>query len=359
MPLPGRLRVLFLPSYATSNPYQRELARALRDRGVRVVYAGAPPHHPLPILSGWVRRHRPRVVHLHWTHQYLGGAEVTPGRLHRARFLGQLRLLRWLGVRLVWTIHNVGSHEGDRSPVEMAVHRRLFELCDAVICHCEAAAKSAAEAYELDPELRRRLHVIPHGNYIGVYPNTVSRSEARSRLGLPADARVLLFIGAVRAYKGLEELLAAFRTLDEPDVRLVLAGSPRRPSDAVRVVAAAAGDSRVTVRLEFIPEGELQVLLNAADVVVLPFRDVLTSGSMVLAMSFGRAIVAPSMGCLPDTLAADGGVLYDPDDPKGLVTALRTALTADLEAMGARNLDRARELDWGPIAEATAQLYRA
>lgn len=323
-----------------------------------MVYAGAPPHHPLPILAGWLRRHRPRVVHLHWTHQYLGGADVTPGRLRRARFLGQLRLLHWLGVRLVWTVHNLGSHEGDRSPAEMAVHRLLFELCDAVICHCEAAAGSVAEAYELDPELRRRLHVIPHGNYIDVYPNTLSRAEARSRLGLPEGARVLLFIGAVRAYKGIEELLAAFRTLDEPNARLVVAGSPRRPSDAARVVAAAA-DPRVTVRLEFIPEEDIQVLLNAADAVVLPFRDVLTSGSMALAMSFGKAVVAPRLGCLPDTLPADGGVLYDPNEPNGLANALRTALTADLEAMGARNLDRARELDWGPIAEATAQLYRA
>jgi glycosyltransferase involved in cell wall biosynthesis len=115
----------------------------------------------------------------------------------------------------------------------MAVHRLLFELCDAVICHCEAAAGSVAEAYELDPELRRRLHVIPHGNYIDVYPNTLSRAEARSRLGLPEGARVLLFIGAVRAYKGIEELLAAFRTLDEPNARLVVAGSPRRPSDRI------------------------------------------------------------------------------------------------------------------------------
>lgn len=359
MPGPGKLRVLFLPRYVKSNPYQRELAAALGDRGVRVVYAGAPPHHPLPILSGWMRRGRPRVVHLHWTHQYLGGADVTPGPLRRARFLWQLRILRRLGVRLIWTIHNLGSHEGERSPGETAVHRKLFELCDAVICHCDAAAASAAEAYELDARLRRRLHVIPHGNYIGVYPNTVPRSEARSRLGLPAEARVLLFIGAVRAYKGLEELLAAFRALDEPDARLVIAGAPRRPSDAVPVVAAAAGDSRVTLRLEFIPEDQVQVFLNAADVVVLPFRDVLTSGSMVLAMSFGRAVVAPSLGCLPETLAPGGGALYEPDDPKGLATALRTALTADLEAMGARNLERARELEWGPIADATAQLYRA
>ena len=49
--------------------------------------------------------------------------------------------------------------------------------------------------------------------------------------------------------------------------------------------------------LRYIPDAELQVWLRAADVVVLPFRDILTSGSAILALSFGRAVVAPALGC--------------------------------------------------------------
>jgi beta-1,4-mannosyltransferase len=269
-----------------------------------------------------------------------------------------VRLLRMLGVRLVWTVHNVGSHEGANDPVEMAVHRRLAELSDAVICHCTAAEEAAAEAYALSPGLRQRLHVIPHGSYIGVYPNTVSRTEARNRLKLPLDARVLLFIGTVRPYKGLEDLLAAFRQLGHPGLRLIVAGRPRRAQDAAPIASAAAADPRVSLRLDHVPDDQLQVLLNASDVVVLPFRDILTSGSMILAMSFGRAIVAPSLGCLPETMPPGGGILYDPEEQGALEQALRAALDSDLVAMGARNLERARELDWGPIAAATEALYR-
>jgi glycosyltransferase involved in cell wall biosynthesis len=352
------VRVLFLPDYAGSNPYQRQLARALRARGVKVSMAGAPRRNLAPILWGWLRRGCPRVVHLHWTHQYLGGADITPGPLVRARFIGQLRLLRLLGVRLVWTVHNLGSHEGARDPVEMAVHRRLVELCGAVICHCQAAVAAAVEAYQLTPELRQRLHVVPHGSYLGVYPNSTTRAQARDRLGIPHDARLLLFIGAVRPYKGLEDLLAAFRRLEHLGLRLIVAGRPRRPEAAAPLAAAAAADPRVSLRLDFVPGNQLQVLLNASDAVVLPFRDILTSGSMILAMSFGKAIVAPSMGCLPNTLPEGGGILYDPDDPEALERALRSALDSDLEAMGARNLERARQLDWGSIAAATEALYR-
>lgn len=352
------MRVLFLPNYAGSNPYERQLARALEERGVEVSMAGPPRRNPAPIVWGWLRHGRPRVVHLHWTHEYLGGADNTPGPLVRARFIGQLLLLRAFGVRLVWTVHNLGSHEGARDPTEMAVHRRLVELSSAVICHCQAAAEAVTRAYALTPELQERLHVVPHGSYLGVYRNTISRTEARNRLKLPLDARVLLFVGAVRPYKGLEDLLAAFRRLGQPGLRLIVAGRPRRPESAVSIAAAATADPRVSLHMDFVPADQLQVMLNAADVVVLPFRDILTSGSMILAMSFGRAIVAPSMGCLPDILPPGGGVLYDPDDPEALERALRTALDSDLNAMGARNLERARELDWGPIAAATEALYR-
>jgi beta-1,4-mannosyltransferase len=85
---------------------------------------------------------------------------------------------------------------------------------------------------------------------------------------------------------------------------------------------------------------------------------VLTSGSAILAMSFGKALVAPRLGCLPELVPVDGGVLYDPADPDGLGSALRSTLARDLASAGERNLERARELAWGPIAAATARLYR-
>jgi glycosyltransferase involved in cell wall biosynthesis len=74
-------------------------------------------------------------------------------------------------------------------------------------------------------------------------------------------------------------------------------------------------------------------------------------------MSFGRAVVAPALGCLPETVPPDAGILYDPDAPDALTAALRRALGVDLEAMGRAARARAEELDWGPIARRTARLY--
>jgi beta-1,4-mannosyltransferase len=99
------------------------------------------------------------------------------------------------------------------------------------------------------------------------------------------------------------------------------------------------------------------VFLRAADAVVLPYRDVLTSGSAILAMTFGLPVVAPRIGCLPEAL--DGcSILYDPDRPPGLRAALDEALRADLRALGARAAAVAASLDWGMVGARTAAIYR-
>jgi glycosyltransferase involved in cell wall biosynthesis len=154
------------------------------------------------------------------------------------------------------------------------------------------------------------------------------------------------------------------------------------------VRAAAARDDRVSTALGFVPTSAVQTYLRAADVVALPFRTehqtLLTSGSVLLAMGFGRAVVAPRLGCVGDTLAADtpdggtvgpeptvertvaasgsgpvrvvaGGVVYE--STAQLETALRTALDADLDRMGRRNRAHVETLGWDDIAARTAEVY--
>lgn len=358
-----RVDVLFLPDYSASNPYQRELSAALGARGLSVADARAPRRNPLGILTAWLSHGRPRILHLHWTHNYLGQHASRPnGRITRPRawvFLGQLVALRAVRVRVVWTVHNLGHHEGrENDPMDAWVHRSLVRIASVVICHCDAAVEAVITEFGLSSRDRPKLHVIPHGNYVDAYGLPVERGAARATLGLSPDARVLLFIGAVRAYKGVSDLVSAFRDAPDPNLRLVIAGRPATPEDAAGIAAAAAADSRIDLRLRFIPDAELPALLGAADVVALPFRDILTSGSAILAMSYGRAVVAPGLGCLPETLDRDGAVLYDPNRPHALADALARALASDLDAMGRHNLAVARQLAWGPIAAATLALYR-
>ena len=110
---PTGMRVLFMPVPRQGNPYQHELARGLAAHGVEVVMARG-YRQPLPFLWAWLRN-RPAVFHLHWTQPYLyWPGRRAPSRLLAWRLVWQLRLLRRLGVRIVWTVHNIATHEAVR-----------------------------------------------------------------------------------------------------------------------------------------------------------------------------------------------------------------------------------------------------
>ena len=98
-------------------------------------------------------------------------------------------------------------------------------------------------------------------------------------------------------------------------VKLIL-NLVRRDGGSIRVFGLdnLTAESEAKSRLGFVPDDELQVYLRAADVVATPFLEILTSGSVLLAMSFERAVIAPRRGCVAETVGDDGGILYDADD---------------------------------------------
>ena len=99
-----------LPHFRT-NPYQELLADAIERRGVRVALR-AGRGRALPIWRAWLAAGAPRVLHLHWTHPYLGEPSAFDASFRERGFLLQLATLRRLGVRIAWTLHNLGAHDG-------------------------------------------------------------------------------------------------------------------------------------------------------------------------------------------------------------------------------------------------------
>jgi beta-1,4-mannosyltransferase len=150
------------------------------------------------------------------------------------------------------------------------------------------------------PLARLPLFVVPHGHYRQLYPNTMTRAEARFALGIDQNAPVLSFVGQIREYKNVPELITRFRELQDPALRLLVAGRSTSPRLDERLRAVAGGDPRVRLDLRLVPEDEIQVFLNAADLIVLPYRDVLNSGAALLALSFNRPVLAPEAGALPE-----------------------------------------------------------
>jgi beta-1,4-mannosyltransferase len=344
-------RVHFVPKWP-GNPYHAELDRHLRACGVTVEdedrLIEISKHH-------CSADKRPDVVHVH----ALPLVTTHPRTMLRyAMFWLRLRRLRRLGVRVVWTIHDIFHHEARFPRVELAFCRMFHRSADAVIVHSAAAGR----AVERQWSVRRTdgVFVIPHGNYLNSYPNRIDRIQAREKLGVPAGKLVYLFLGLIRPYKGVTRLVREFKTLPEDRVHLLIAGKPINDTLSAEIAGEIGGRSNIGYLPGFVADDEVQDFMNAADVVVFPYTRALTSGALILAMSFGRACIAPKMGALEDTLDEGGGFLFEPEERDSLRTSLHDALANDasLPAMGAHNLARAKQWGWDEVARLTAEVYR-
>jgi glycosyltransferase involved in cell wall biosynthesis len=350
-----RPTVYMYPDYSGSNAYQRHLRDAVADRGYDVRMVGA--DGLLPLLGAVSDHGKPDVFHVNWLHRhFVTDSPVLTGLLG-LRLLFELLVLRAVGVELVWTVHNLVEHERRLPQLEQLVRGAAARLCDRIIVHCESARELVVEAYRLSESTAERIEVVPHGHYIESYPNEVDRTTARDALGYGDDETVFLYFGLIRPYKNVPDLVRTFSAIDAPDARLLVVGNPMRDDIESEVRALCGRDDRVRCVLEFIPDEEIQSYMNAADAVVLPFEEVLTSWTAILAMSFGRALIAPRAGCIAELLDGDDALAYDPADPQGLERSMVAALGTDLATAGERNYDVAETLDWPGIADRTVRAY--
>ena len=355
------LKVVHLtPAFAEAHPYNHQLVSGLRDLGV-FVKTVSDRNFVVEVL-----RFKPDVLHFHWLHSFVESDEDGASLMRcTARMLGlltQLLICKASGIKLVWTVHELHIPESHHPNLDILCNRLIVSISDAVITHCKNARALVSDKYSSDcPE---RIKVVPHGSFIDVTENDIQRSDARRILELPESAFVILFFGLIRPYKGVLDLVKAHKRLGREDAILYVAGGSvmhhQKCVDYVdEIKREIDGLPNIRFELGFVPEDRIQLLMNASDAVAFPYRDIMTSGALIMAMGFEKACIAARIGCIGELLDEEGAFLYEPGDIDGLVTALSTAIASaeELPAMGAHNRKLAEGLSWLPVATRTLEVY--
>ncbi len=346
---PGQPMALFWPDYSRSNPYQKLLYGSARDR-VEIIAGDIDSalrlQEKLPGAGG---SKGPLTFHLHWLNFLFVGVETEANaRENVDHFLEALTRFKSLGGRLVWTIHNTLSHDSPFAAIEVALSERLVDLADQLHIHSKASIPEIEEAFALD---RSKITVSRHGAYVGIYPDLITRDQARALLGYGQDEDIILFTGQIRPYKGANSLISAVRRLlkDRPKARLVLVGSMQVDiRDTLTPALSEAEQARIEIIGRFLDNMEMQVFFRAADLAVYPYQKVLTSGSLLLALSFGVPVVVPDVGMTREVL--DNG----PSPAGALYSGGEDALEARLREMLALK-DAGTLTDYGQAAREIAE----
>jgi beta-1,4-mannosyltransferase len=190
-----------------------------------------------------------------------------------------------------------------------------------------------------------RAH-IPHGHYRDWF--------AGAPRGAPVPGRLVHF-GYIRAYKGVDALLAAFEGLDLPGAALRVVGQSLDADLARRIERACESDPRVTWVDEYVPDEQLATEVSAGELVVLPYADFTNSGSLLLALSLDRPVLVPrtvTTTALADEVGEEWVLTYD----AALTAPVLEAAVAAVRAPRGAQPDLSRR-EWSTIGAAHAEAF--
>jgi len=354
-----KIKAVFLPKFVYDNPYIAQLIYNLKKVNIELVLPSNSSSKTffLPLLFF---PEKVDFVHFHWLHPFFLDTNKFINTFKVLIIILQILFLKLMKVKIVWTIHNLKNHENTNLIFERICSIVVAELSNAIIAHCQIAKEKAVRRFFIRNQ--DKVFVVPHGNYINYYENKIEKASARKRLGVKESNLVFLFLGAIRPYKGVFELIDIFNKLPNEKIELVIAGRVHNDSQEMTELLQQkiAHDPRIKFFPGFIPTDEVQIYMNACDAVIFPYKDILTSGAVLLAMSFGKACIAPCQGCIGEVLDDFGAFLYEIDDTNGLTKAMNSAIEKQqqLFVMGQHNFKLAQKYNWQSIAEMTADVYR-
>jgi len=304
------------------------------------------------------------IVHLHWPEYCVNGRGALASLFWSCALFAAMCWARLRGARVIWTVHNLQSHLQQHPAMERWFWKIFTALLNGYIGLTENGAEQARRRYRA---LRAKPgFIIPHGNIRDAYPGTeISREDARLRLGIALSAKVIGFFGSVERYKGITELVAAFSAFDDIRAVLCVAGkSYLTTQERTHIEHIAARDGRIRLQLEHIPEADAPPYIRAADLVVLPFREILNSGSAVLTLSLNRTVLVPDKGSMRELQQFAGAEWVRLYSGELTSETLQQHLDAAIDGSAMRGTCRALEVGWGglgwkDLAQLTLNAYHS
>lgn len=280
------MRIVAWPAFANKdwNPYNSLLYSSIKAQGAEVLEFDGRLFSNLDGVD---------IFHLHWPDLFLKRRFWLQAVLACANLLIILKRARRAGARVVWTAHNLQSHENLYPILERLFWFLFVRELDGVISMSKGGLELVRERRLEGREIPGAI--IPHGHYRDVYPNQTNKVASRNRL----DIDILTFVagqfGLIRRYKGLQELLQAWNRWGGPveGKDLLIAGHTSDTTLGDFITMQAASDQSIRYHQGTIDAKDLQYYFNACDVIVLPYQKILNSGAALLALSFNKPVVLP------------------------------------------------------------------
>jgi len=364
------MRVYFVvcePSERMFNHFVPSLANALQKQGCEVVYG---------LERLWTDNvFDCDIVHFQWPEFVFGNQKKEFSDNDITCMNHRLMQLKGKGIRIIVQVHNLKPHTRNDNNI-LRLYELLYLQAD-IIVHMGVYSREL-----LQPQYPNAQHVvIPHHIYDDVYSFNIPQEEARQRLHLPTDKKIILSFGKFRnneernfvlSIKDSSLFLDSLESRRSFNERSTLHSSLFLMPGFYRETLHTWNPKKLAVRLyntckyklkgikfcnDVIPDDLMQCYFCAADVVLIQRLDILNSGNLPMAFHAGKVVVGPDVGNVGQILRETGNFTFDPHDMSSAVSALQKALTETTK--GKKNRTYATE-HWasGLIATTLLKCYQ-
>ena len=326
------MRIYFVvsePSERTVNHFVTSLGNALQQQGCDVVYG---------LERLWTEYvFDCDIVHFQWPEFIWGPQKKVFSDNDITRTSHRLAQLKEKGIGIFVQVHNLKPHaKNDKNILRM--YELLYQHAD-VIVHMGNYSREL-----LQPQYPKAQHVvIPHHIYDDIYSFNIPQEEARQRLHLPTDKKIILSFGKFRNDEERDFVLSLRKNLNSQlstfnfhfSTVFLMPGFYRETLHtwnpkklAVRLYNTCKYKLMgIKFSNDIIPDDLMQCYFCAADVVLIQRLDILNSGNLPMAFHAGKVVVGPDVGNVGQILRETGNFTFDPHNIKSAVGTLQKALT--------------------------------
>ncbi len=251
--------------------------------------------HPKIVVSKFKKEKS--ILHYHWLE--ISDIQSLSGMIWKLFWISLYKLMNG---KIIWTIHNQFPHSNNFIYLNKAIMRYMANIADKLQVHCESAIDI------MIPELnvrRNKFFIIRHPEY----PVKVMGKEDAVKLldekifpgKIKKEDALFIIFGEIAEYKGIREVVEIFNNLDEKK-KLVIAGVTKKGNEDYfkRILISIRNREQILIFNKRLPDDFVSIFFNACDTAIFNFSNVLTSGSVVIALNYNKKVIVPAKGCLKE-----------------------------------------------------------
>ena len=346
------MRVLIVAELNSGNTYIDSFCQSLANQHVDVTVSEN---------EFWNSAQQFDVVHVHWLEALFNWKieHITQSDLNRLQF--KLEAFKNSNTKLIITRHNALPHHYNGNGLVKQAYELFYKFAEGMI---HLGNFSETDFQNKHPELSASINhtVIPHGNYMNL-KNAIAQVAARELLNISLNRFVFLCFGQFRKGEEQKLVMKAFKALNLSNKTLLCSAwdLPKAKNSVTSKLKRKTYNLSQEYRLynTYVSNDNVQTYLNAADVLVVPRTAQLNSGLVYLGLSFGKILIAPSIGNITEVIEQTNNLLFDPSKTKSLVSAMEKAISLKNTNLDYKNMVYAREHgNWDMIAKEHKAFYR-